>query len=112
MSDLPEKEPEAAEVLAYQLMLHVLADSPSWDTDNNPVAQWKDEGPDGLSFRKRYRKKAQEFLNELDRCGLRVAKSSSVKVTKRLLEMQEIPARSAYTLDEIKPPSDAPQLPG
>lgn len=110
MSDLAEKEPEAAEVFAYELMLHQTPDTERSDAE----ALWKNEGSQGLLFRKNYRAKAEQFMSTLADCGLRVAQSSSGKVSKRLREIQLIPAKAAYTLEEeLRPKSDpSPQLPG
>lgn len=110
MSDLAEKDLEAAEVFAYELMLHGTPDEGKRDAE----ALWKNEGNEGLLFRKNYRAKAERFMSDLEDSGLRVAKSSTPKVSKRLREIQLIPAKAAYTLEEeLRPKSDpSPQLPG
>lgn len=111
MKDLFEDDPEAAEVFAYELMLRSVLRSGKIE---DPEKLWRDEGEEGLLFRKNYRAQAKQFLERLGECGLRVAKSSTPKVTKRLREIQIIPERRAYTLeDELRPKSDPPpQLPG
>lgn len=110
MSDLAENDLEASEVFAYELMLHK---TPAEDR-KLMESLWKDESPDGMMFRRTFRAEAETFKNTLTDAGLRVAKSSTPKVSKRLREIQLIPAKAAYTLeDELRPKSDpAPQLPG
>lgn len=110
MSDLAEKDLEAAEVFAYELMLH---GTPGPEI-SDAVSKWKDEGQVGLEFRKNARLQAEELIGALEDAGLRVAKSSTPKVSRRLREIQLIPAKAAYTLEEeLRPKSDpAPQLPG
>ena len=111
MSDLFEKELEAAEVFAYELMIHGHGENQEIIAERE--ALWKDESDAGLLFRKNERARAKKLLERISTAGLRIAKSSSSKVSKRLREIQLIPERQAYTLeDELKQPSDAPQLPG
>lgn len=110
MSDSPDTDLEASEVFAYELMLHK---TPAEDR-KKAEAMWKDESPEGFLFRRVSRAEAEAFKTTLADDGLRVAKSSTPKVSRRLREIQLIPAKSAYTLeDELRPKSDdAPQLPG
>lgn len=115
MSELAEKEPEAAELLAFQLMMHSHCEMPvSTAPGESPLDLWRAEGAEGRAYRDRYRRHAELFLTNLEEVGLRVAKSSSAKVSKRLREIQLIPAKEAYTLEEeLRPKSDiSPQLPG
>lgn len=109
--NLFEDDPEAAEVFAYELMLRSTLESGKIQESEK---LWRDEGEEGLRFRKLYRAQAKEFLERLGVIGLRVAKSSTPKVTKRLREIQIIPERRAYALeDELRPKADPPpQLPG
>lgn len=110
MSDLAEKEPEAAEVFAYELSRIMTLDPERSEVER----KWKNEGQEGLEFRTNARLQAEKFMSDLADYGLRVAQSSSGKVSKRLREIQLIPAKAAYTLEEeLRPKSDpSPQLPG
>jgi len=110
MSDAEDRDLESAEVLAYELLLFHTPEEERSDVER----KWKDEGREGLEFRKLHRQRAEELKSALAECGLRVAKSSSTKVSKRLREILLIPAKEAYVLEEeLRPKADPrPQLPG
>lgn len=112
MAELISDDIESTEVFAFQLMLHEHQDSEEEIEKGRNL--WRSESQDGLLFRKNYRSRAGRFLQNLKANGLSVRRSSQAKVSKSLHDIQLIPARQAYDLEqELAPTTDGPpQLEG